>query len=55
MISEELLRVLACPKCHGDLRVNDAPPALECERCRLRYPIDDGIPVMLVDEALPLG
>lgn len=49
MISPELLEVLACPKCHGKLDVKEQ--ALECPACRLRYPILDGIPVMLIDEA----
>jgi uncharacterized protein YbaR (Trm112 family) len=49
VISKELLEVLACPKCKGPLELKDE--ALECSSCRLRYRIDDGIPVMLIDEA----
>ena len=51
MISEELLEILACPKCHSKLRLSEGKDALECDNCRLRYRIDDGIPVMLIDEA----
>lgn len=54
MISAELLQVIACPRCHGELTPRDAPAALDCPRCGLRYPITDGIPVMLIDEALPI-
>ncbi|RLB39343.1 MAG: Trm112 family protein [Deltaproteobacteria bacterium] len=53
-ISKELLEILACPKCKGDLRLNDAQDGLICESCKLLYEIRDGIPVMLVDEAKPL-
>ncbi len=49
VISKELLDVLACPKCKGPVALRG--DALECDACRLRYRIDDGIPVMLIDEA----
>jgi len=54
VISPELLEVLACPKCHGKLDLVEVPGGgghLDCPSCRLRYKIDDGIPVMLIDEA----
>ncbi len=53
-VSKELLDILCCPKCKGDIRLNDSKDGLVCEACRLVYPIKDDIPVMLVDEALPL-
>lgn len=48
-----LLEVLACPQCHSRVRADDAAGELVCtdERCGLAYPVRDGIPVMLVDEA----
>ena len=50
-LSEKLLSVLVCPKCHGDL-IYDSPAAtLSCEACRLRYEVVDDIPRMLVDQA----
>lgn len=52
-IQKDLLEILACPKCKGDIRLNDKENGLVCEKCRLIYPIKDGIPVMLIDEALP--
>ena len=51
MISPELLEVLACPKCKQKVELNEEGNALVCEVDRLRYPIVDGIPVMLIEEA----
>lgn len=53
-IAKEFLDVLACPKCHGKVVPTDAQDALVCHACRLRYRIEDDIPIMLVDEATPL-
>ena len=47
--------MLACPKCHGPLRLLDDESAFACEACRLRYAIEDGIPNFLLEEAKPLG
>ena len=49
MIPEELMDILVCPACRGELREDDSE--LLCTRCGLRYPIRDGIPIMLVEEA----
>ena len=51
MVEQLLLEVIACPKCHGDVHPTEGGEALACDRCRLRYPVRDGIPIMLVDEA----
>jgi uncharacterized protein len=53
-IHPELLEILACPKCKGDIRLSDSQDGLICDRCRLVYEIRDGIPIMLIDEAKPL-
>jgi uncharacterized protein YbaR (Trm112 family) len=50
-ISKDLLDILACPKCKGDIHLNDRGDGLICDACRLMYPIKDDIPVMLIDEA----
>ncbi|HET9950252.1 MAG TPA: Trm112 family protein [Candidatus Eisenbacteria bacterium] len=50
-LSEELLAILVCPQCRGDLRYDRAAEKLICEACRLRYPVVDGVPVMLPEEA----
>ena len=49
MIDEELLRVLACPACTSDIQWQDEK--IICPQCGRKYPIKDGIPIMLVDEA----
>ena len=53
-ISQELLDILACPKCKGDIHLNDRLDGLICDKCRLVYEIKDDIPIMLIDEAKPL-
>ena len=50
----QLLAILVCPRCKGALEYRTAEPALVCHTCRLRYPVRDDIPIMLVDEATPL-
>ncbi len=50
-MDEELLKILACPKCKGDVDLIDGKGLL-CRECKLLYPIKDGIPVMLIDEAI---
>jgi hypothetical protein len=53
-VSKELLDILACPKCKGELHLNEKQDGLVCKSCALVYPIKDDIPVMLIDEATPL-
>lgn len=53
-LSPLLLAVLVCPKCRGPLENREAEGFLVCTTCRLQYPVRDEIPIMLVDEALPL-
>jgi uncharacterized protein YbaR (Trm112 family) len=53
-ISKELLEILACPKCKGDVVLTAAGDGLTCSACKVLYPIVDDIPVMLIDEAQPL-
>ena len=50
-ISQELLEILACPKCKGNIHLNEAQDGLICDNCRLLYEIKDDIPIMLIDEA----
>jgi uncharacterized protein len=54
-ISQDLLDILACPKCKGELRLADQQDGLICDACKLRYPIKDDIPIMLIDEAESIG
>ena len=53
-LSSRLLAILVCPKCKGPLEYREPEAALDCSACRLRYPVRDDIPVMLVDEATAL-
>ena len=48
-LDPQLLAILVCPQCHGDLALEGAE--LVCQDCGLAYPVRDGIPVLLVDEA----
>ncbi len=50
-----LLSILVCPKCHGALSIRTNPDGLACPACGLLFPVKDDIPVMLVEEALPLA
>jgi uncharacterized protein len=53
-IPRQLLEILVCPKCKGELEYHQEQEALHCLHCRLKYPVRDGIPIMLIDEASPL-
>jgi uncharacterized protein YbaR (Trm112 family) len=50
-IDPKLLEILVCPKCREELEYSQSESTLTCQRCRLRYRIEDDIPVMLIDEA----
>jgi uncharacterized protein len=50
-VSKELLDILVCPKCKGELTLTEKQDGLVCGACKLRYAIKDDIPVMLIDEA----
>jgi len=53
-VPRPLLEILVCPKCRGELEYREKDSVLVCQTCRLKYPIRDGIPIMLIDEAVPL-
>jgi uncharacterized protein YbaR (Trm112 family) len=52
-LAQDLLDILACPQCRGPLQAE--PEALRCDTCRLRYRVENGIPVMLIHEAEHFG
>lgn len=51
LIDKELLEILACPACRGEIKHDQEKEKLICQKCGRRYPIREGIPVMLIDEA----
>jgi uncharacterized protein len=53
-VDSKLLDILVCPLCKGPLLYRKAQAELVCRPCRLAYPIQDDIPVMLEDEARKL-
>ena len=53
-VPRQLLEILVCPKCKGELDYREAENTLTCNHCRLQYPVRDGIPIMLIEEATPL-
>jgi uncharacterized protein YbaR (Trm112 family) len=53
-INKDLLEILACPKCKGDIQLNEKGDGLVCSKCKLLYPIREEIPIMLIDEAIKL-
>jgi uncharacterized protein YbaR (Trm112 family) len=53
-LAPELKEILACPRCKGELEFHEDEGEIRCLACRLAFRIDDGIPVMLLDEARPL-
>lgn len=55
IISDRLLRVVACPVCKGSLTCDQEAGRLLCGACKLSYPVREGIPVLLVGEAVRLG
>ncbi len=50
-ISEELLKILVCPLCKSELEYDQKNQELICYKSGLAYPIKNGIPIMLIDEA----
>jgi uncharacterized protein YbaR (Trm112 family) len=53
-VSDELLGILVCPKCKGPLSQPAGGDSLDCGACKLRYPVEDDIPILLASEASPL-
>ena len=54
-LNKELLNILVCPECKGDLELTREEDGLICRACKVVYPIREEIPIMLVDEAIQLA
>ena len=52
MIPQDLLDILVCPVCKKPLALKNEGQSLKCAECRRVYPVRDGIPIMMVDEAV---
>jgi len=52
LIDPQLLSDLRCPHCGSELELDETAALLKCTGCGLAYPFDDGIPVLLIDEAI---
>lgn len=53
-ISPDLLAILACPECKEPVEPQPGHQWLVCRRCKVKYPVQDGIPIMLLEKAQPL-
>jgi uncharacterized protein YbaR (Trm112 family) len=53
-LNQELIDILACPKCKGALELRTDQSAFECGSCKLGYLIVDDIPNFILEEAEPL-
>ena len=53
-VPAQLLEILVCPKCRGELEYREQAAQLVCHKCKLAYEVRDGIPIMLIDEAKPI-
>lgn len=51
LISPQLQEILVCPRCHGELETDEAKSLLRCKNDGLEFPVRDGIPIMLIEEA----
>ena len=52
-VSPELLAILVCPACRKPVELTSDAQGLRCAACKLVYPIRDGFPVMIKEEAIP--
>ena len=53
-VPQQLLNILVCPRCKGELDYRERESSLNCRACSLRFPVREDIPIMLLDEATPL-
>lgn len=52
MLKKEIIKIIACPKCKGQVEYDKESKVIICKACNLKYIIKQGIPVMLIEEAL---
>lgn len=54
-VSKELAKILVCPKCQGKVIFAEDENGVICKKCSLKYPINENIPIMLIDSAVSLS
>lgn len=50
-LDKDLIQILRCPKCKGELELEEDESGFVCQPCKLRYPVENDIPNFLVEEA----
>ena len=53
-MDKKQIELIACPECHGKLDYDKSTQELLCKKCDLAFPVEDGIPVMLIEKARKL-
>jgi len=53
-MEKKQIEMMACPECQAKLTYDKSSKELICDNCKLAYPVKDGIPVMLIEEARKL-
>ncbi|VAW62245.1 hypothetical protein MNBD_GAMMA09-317 [hydrothermal vent metagenome] len=53
-MDKKQLELIACPECHGKIEYDKNSSELLCNKCKLAFPVEDGIPVMLIENARKL-
>jgi len=54
-MDKKQIEMVVCPECNGKLSYEKASQQLICENCEIAFPVKDGIPVMLIEEATKLA
>ncbi len=54
-IKNELLEIICCPVCKSNLKLDESGDFLICDKCKVKYPIEDDIPILLADKAVSLN
>lgn len=54
MLSKEIIDILACPKCKCSIKLTKDEKQFICDKCKVIYPIEDGIPELLIEKAQPI-
>lgn len=50
MLPDDLLEILCCPKCHGDLAYDPEKNTLTCRSCGKVYRVENDIPILIIDD-----